>query len=173
LAKWDITDDSIVSNPLKLIGSPTRKVSPELAKQEHDILQTLIDESFSDFKDIVKSGRPEFKKNPADLDKIATGQVFTAKQALANHLVDKLGYIDDAIAQAIALNGLTADDVRVVKYYAPKGLLSDVLMGPSASSDLSALGKGRLDLSALLDLTAPRAYYLCTWLPAVVRHGGL
>ena len=39
LEKWNVTDDSIVSNPLKLIGSPTRKVSPELAKQEHDILQ--------------------------------------------------------------------------------------------------------------------------------------
>ena len=174
LEKWNVTDDSIVSNPLKLIGSPTRKVSPELAKQEHDILQNLVDESFSDFKDIVKSGRPEFQKNPEELDKLATGQVFTAKQALKDHLVDKLGYIEDAVAQAIALNNLTAENVRVVKYSAPKGLLNEVLLGSSASSDLSSLARGsRLDLSALLDLTAPRAYFLCTWLPAVVRHGGL
>jgi len=174
LAKWNVTDDSIVSNPLKLTGSMTRKVSPELAKQEHDILQSLVDQSFSDFKDIVKSGRPVFKKNPEELDKLATGQVFSFQQALDAHLVDKRGYIEDAVNQAIALNGLKADDVRVVKYYAPKGLLSEVLTGSSASSDLSALGRGaRLDLSALLDLTAPRAFYLCTWLPAVVRHGGL
>jgi protease IV len=174
LEKWNITDDSIVSNPLKLIGSPTRKVSPELAKQEHDILQKLIDESFSDFKEIVKKGRPEFEKNPAELDKIATGEVFTAKQAKANHLVDELGYIDEAVAQAIKLNDLDADNVRVVKYSAPKGLLNEMLLGSSASSDLSSLARGsRLDLSALLDLTAPRAYYLCTWLPAIVRHGGL
>lgn len=174
LAKWDITDDSIASNPLKLIGSPTRKVSPEVAKQEHDILQTLIDDSFNDFKDIVKSGRPEFAKNPAELDKIATGQVYSAKQALANHLVDKLGYIDDAVNRAIKLNELDAENVRVVKYFAPKGLLNDVLLGPGASSELSALGHGpRFDLAALLDLTAPRAYYLCTWLPSLVRHGGL
>ena len=173
LEKWNVSDDSIVSNPLKLIGSPTRKVSPELAKQEHDILQNLVDESFSDFKDIVKAGRPEFQKNPDELDKIATGQVFTAKQALKDHLVDKLGYIDDAVAQAIALNGLNAESVRVVKYDAPKSLLN-LFAGASASSDLASLAHGsRLDLSALLDLTAPRAYYLCTWLPAVARQGGL
>ncbi|HEX4000267.1 MAG TPA: signal peptide peptidase SppA [Pirellulales bacterium] len=174
LTKWDITDDSIISNPLKLIGSPTRKVSPELAKQEHDILQTLVDQSFDDFKDIVKSGRPEYKKNPEELDKLATGQVFTAKQALADHLVDKIGYIDDAVNQAIGLNGLEAGSVRVVKYSAPKGLLNEMLLGSSASSDLAALSRGpKFDLSALLDLTAPRAYYLCTWLPSVVRRSGL
>ncbi len=173
LEKWNVTDDSIVSNPLKLIGSPTRKVSPELAKQEHDILQQLVDESFGDFKDIVKSGRPEFRKNPEALDKLATGQVFTAKQALNDHLVDKLGYIEDAVQRAIDLNDLKADNVRVVKYEAPRSLLN-LLGGASASSDLASLAHGsRLDLSALLDLTAPRAYYLCTWLPAVARRGGL
>jgi protease-4 len=145
-----------------------------LAKQEHDILQTLVDQSFDDFKDIVKSGRPEFKKNPEELDKLATGQVFTAKQALADHLVDKIGYIDDAVNQAIGLNGLEAGSVRVVKYSAPKGLLNEMLLGSSASSDLAALSRGpKFDLSALLDLTAPRAYYLCTWLPSVVRRSGL
>ena len=132
LAKWDVTDDSIVSNPLKLTGSMTRKLSPELAKQEHDILQNLVDESFSDFKDIVKSGRPEFQKNPEELDKLATGQVFTAKQALKDHLVDKLGYIEDAVAQAIALNNLKADNVRVVKYDATEGIAeSRCLLGSS------------------------------------------
>lgn len=176
LEKWNITDDSIVSNPLKLIGSPTRKVPPELAEKEHKILQTLVDQSFNDFKDIVKSGRPEFQKNPEELDKIATGQIFTAKQAKDDHLVDQIGYIEDAVNQAIKLNmnGANPDDVRVVKYSAPKGLLGEILLGSSASSDLPALGRGsHLDISALLDLTAPRAYYLCTWLPSVAARGGL
>ena len=34
LEKLDVTDDSIVSNPLKLTGSPTRKAPPEIAKKE-------------------------------------------------------------------------------------------------------------------------------------------
>lgn len=176
LSKWDVVDDSIVSNPLKLIGSPTRKVSPELAKKEKDILQTLVNQSFDDFKEIVKAGRPAFKKDPEKLDKLATGQVFSAKQAKDDGLVDQIGYIDDAVNQAVKLNmpGVNPADVRVVKYTAPKGLLNSLLSGSSATSDLGALDRGpRLDLTALLDLTAPRAYYLCTWLPSVVRRGGL
>ena len=62
LEKWNVTDDTIASNPLKLIGSPTRKTSPEIAEKERAILQKLVDESFQDFKDIVKTGRPKFRQ---------------------------------------------------------------------------------------------------------------
>ncbi len=160
LDKIAVTDDSIVSNPLKLTGSPTRKPPPEVAEKEKKILQDLVDDSFKDFKEIVKSGRPKFQNNDKALDEVATGQVFSAKQALDKGLIDKLGYIEDAIDQAIALNKLTRENVRVIKYTQPKGLL-DVFGSP--------LGEGRthFDLSTLLDLTAPRAYYLCTWLPTV------
>jgi protease IV len=165
LEKLAVNDDSIVSNPLKLTGSPTRKVPPELAEKEKAILQGLVDDSFQEFKEIVKSGRPKFQKDDKALDEVATGQVFSAKQALDKGLVDKPGYIDDAINRAIELNGLNKDNVRVVKYTRPKGLFDDVLGSP--------LGEGqhaRLDLATLLDLTAPRAYYLCTWLPTVAAR---
>ncbi len=167
LEKLAVTDDSIVSNPLKLTGSPTRKVSGELAEKEQKILQALVNDAFTDFKDIVKSGRPKFQNDDKALDAVATGQVFSAKQALDKGLIDKTGYIEDAIDQAIKLNGLTKENVRVVRYSAPKGLL-DLFGGPLGESQ-----HGRLDVSALLDLTAPRAYYLCTWLPAVAAAGKL
>jgi protease-4 len=160
LEKIAVTDDSIVSNPLKLTGSPTRKASPEIAEKEKKILQDLVDDSFKDFKDIVKSGRPKFQNNDKALDEVATGQVFTAKQALDKGLVDKIGYIEDAIEQAITLNKLSKDNVRVVKYTQPRGLF-DAFKSPLAE------GRIRFDVSTLLDLTAPRAYYLCTWLPTV------
>ena len=169
LDNWKIQDDSIASNPLKLLGSPTRKVSPELAIKEKAILQTLVDESFKDFKDIVKSGRPKFRKDPKALDDLATGQIYTARQALESGLVDKLGYLDDAVKRAIELQHLNADSVQVVKYARPQGLLGDVL-GANGSAQNSRLGIGGTDLAALLDLTAPRAYYLWTWLPAMVSQ---
>jgi protease IV len=165
LDKLAVTDDSIVSNPLKLTGSPTRKVTGELAEKEKAILQGLVDDSFKDFKEIVKSGRPKFQNNDKALDAVATGQVFSAKQALDSGLVDKTGYIEDAIEQAIKLNNLSKESVRVVRYSAPKGLL-DVLGGRLGESQ-----RAQLDLSTLLDLTAPRAYYLCTWLPTVAAAG--
>jgi protease-4 len=160
LEKVAVTDDSIVSNPLKLTGSPTRKDSPEIAEKEKKILQELVDESFKDFKEIVKSGRPKFQNNDKALDEVATGQVFTAKQAIDKGLVDKIGYIEDAVEQAITINNLSKENVRVVRYTQPKGLF-DAFKSPFAE------GRVQFDLSSLLDLTAPRAYYLCTWLPSV------
>jgi protease-4 len=160
LESWKIEDDSIASHPLKLMGSPTRKPSDEVAAKEREILQQLVADSFEDFKDIVKLGRPGLAANAKVLDEAATGQIFTAKQALKLGLVDKFGFVEDAADRAIELAGLDRANVRVVKYMKRKGLFEDALALPSAKT-------GSLDLGALLDLTTPRAYYLCTWLPAV------
>ncbi len=163
LAKFDVTDDSIASNPLKLTGSPTKKEPPEIAEKQRKILQTLVDDSFKDFKEIVKAGRPKFVKDEETLDKAATGQVYTAKQAFDLGLVDKIDYLEVAVDRAIALNNLDENNVRVVTYLKPASLFGGVL-SPLGEDGKSA---GRLDLASLLDLTAPRAYYLCTWLPAL------
>ena len=49
-------------------------------------------------------------------DAVATGQIFTAKQALDKGLVDKIGFIEAAIARATELAGENAESVRCVKY---------------------------------------------------------
>jgi hypothetical protein len=61
----------------------------------------------------------------------------------------------------VELAGLTAEKARVVKYSKPKGLLDEVLGGASPT--------GRVDLAAIAELTTPRGWYLCSWLPALVR----
>ncbi len=118
-----IKDDSLVSGPHKLMGSPTRPMNDS----DRKLLQALVDESFKSFKEIVMSGRAKFKSDPAALDKVATGQVFTAQQALDNGLVDKIGFIEDAIARAAELAHVNADNVRCVKYERPPGLFGEVL----------------------------------------------
>jgi protease-4 len=160
LKSWNIKDDSIASHPLKLMGSPTRDPPAEFAAKEQEILEQLVKQSFEDFKDIVKSGRPALANDAAKLKEATTGQIFTAKQALTLGLVDKLGFVEDATDRAIELAGLDRDNVRVIKYNPPASLFGEVL-------GLSEAKSGSLDLGALLSLTAPRAYYLCTWLPAV------
>jgi len=153
MEKWGVEEDDIASHPLKTMGSICRKMTPE----EQQIFKDLVEEGFTQFKDVIKSGRPKFRKNPDALDKIATGQVFTANQALKNGLIDEIGFIENAIDRAITLAKLDAKDVKVVKYKAePK--LANLLFGQSEA-------RKPLDLSALLDGTTPRAYYLCTWLP--------
>jgi protease-4 len=155
IARWGIQDDAVASDPLKTMGSIARKMTP----QERKIFQELVDQGFTQFKDVIKQGRPKFKKDPAALDKLATGQVYTAKQALENGLIDKIGYIEDAIDRAIHLAGLNKKDVRVVKYKAEPHL-SDILWGESRVQT-------PFDLATLMDLATPRAYFLCTWLPAM------
>lgn len=156
-----VRDDSITSGPYKELGSPTKR----LTEADRKILQALVDESFNDFKAIVTSGRPKFKEDPAALDACATGQVFTAKQALERGLIDKIGFIEDAVARAAELAGCKTDDVRCVKYE-PTPTLMGELLGSQAKAPMNA----RLDLAQILDLTAPRAYYLWTWLPALMSN---
>jgi protease-4 len=154
--KLGIVDQSVLSHPLKDMGSLIRPMTEE----EHGIFKELVDESFGHFKEVVKAGRPEFRKDPEALDKLATGQVYTASQALENGLIDKIGFIEDAIDRAIELAKLDKSDVKVVQYN-PTPTLADVLLGGETRSP-------QPDLAAILDLSAPRAYYLCTRLPLLM-----
>ena len=98
LQKWGIQEDAVASDPLKTMGSFARKMT----EKERKIFQGLVDEGFSQFKDAIKQGRPKFRKDPTALDKLATGQVFTAQQALDDGLIDKIGFVEDAIDRAIS-----------------------------------------------------------------------
>jgi protease-4 len=151
-----VEEDSIVSHPLKDLGSFTRPMT----EQEREILQTLVDQGFERFKDVVKYGRPVFQNDPRRLDEVATGQVFTAQQAKDLGLVDEIGFLEEAVDRAIELSGIDPQDYRVVKYK-PEPTLATLLFGDEVHSRTP-------DLSALLEAASPRAYYLYTWLPAAV-----
>ncbi len=159
LGKIAIRDDSIASGPLKQMLSPTKDRTPEVAEQERKILQSLVDAMFARFKSIVKGGRP--KLDDAAIDAVATGQIFTAEQARDAGLVDRIGFLEDAVDRAVAIAGLTKDTARVVKYTKPKAILDEVLGGQSPGASLS--------LEAFAELATPRAWYLCSWWPALVR----
>jgi protease-4 len=159
LEKWNIKDDSIASNPLKMMGSPTRKFPEPIRAEEQKILQELVDSSFAGFKEIVLAGRPALRDNHSAQDVVFTGRIFTARQAQDNHLVDRLGFVEDAIDRAIELAGLDKSSVRVVKFEQAYGLVERMLFGPQGRQK-------PLELAALLEMAVPRAYYMCTWLPA-------
>jgi protease-4 len=162
LNRFNVTDDSVASGPLKQMGSPTKPMKPE----ERKLLQQLVDDSFAGFKQIVMDGRPKFKADPAALDAVATGQIFTAKQALDKGLVDKLGFIEDAVARSAELAGYAKDNVRCVQYEEPRTFFS------SLANSETPLRSPNMNIDSLLELTAPRAYYLWTWLPAALSNTG-
>jgi len=173
LTKWDIRDDSIASHPLKQMGSPTAHLAEPYRTEERDILKQLVDSTFDRFKQIVLDCRTELKADPATQEIVFTGRIFTAGEAKQHHLIDELGFVEDAVARAVELAGLNAETARVVKYHKPVGLLDQLLVGPQESSSRFGLAGGNLSagsLATLFDLAAPRAYYLCTMLPAALRN---
>jgi protease-4 len=158
LNRYEVKDDSIVSHPRKQLLSMTRPISEE----DRQILQSYVDEAFVRFKEIVKQGRPAFRADPAVLDQLATGEIFTAEQARRHGLVDRIGFLEDAIDRAMDLARLDKDKTRVVEYERLGGLFEIPF--------LAEAGGRSFDVATLLELNTPQAYYLATTLPPLVSH---
>ncbi|QDU54273.1 Putative signal peptide peptidase SppA [Aeoliella mucimassa] len=158
LANWSIENDSIATHPLKEILSMTK----EMTEEQREILQTLVDEMLDDFKDKIKAGRPVFQEHPQDLDEIATGQIFSTDQAIELKLVDKKGYLEDAMARAAELGGTDLQNVRCVDYKrAPSAF--DALTG-NAKIESKA---DPMSIQTLQNMATPRAYFLYGGLPGL------
>lgn len=157
--RMDVRDDSIVSHPRKQLLSMTRKASDE----DRAVLQKYVDESFSRFKEIVKSGRPAFRDHPERLDELATGEIFNAESAEKNGLVDRLGFIEDAIARAAELANLDPATARVVEYEPPVTIL-DAITAQQSHLTLQ---------EQMMTLFVPRAYYLFTSFPVLVQSNAM
>ena len=140
-----------------MMGSLTRKFPEAIRAEEQQILKGLVDSSFDDFKQIVLGGRPAARQSRSPEHRLHR-RIFTAKQAKENLLVDRIGFIEDAIDRAIELANLDKKDVRVIKFHKPQGLMDLMLSGSESR-------RQAFDARALLELTVPRAYYLFSWTP--------
>ena len=90
------------------LGSPIKALSDE----KRSLLQTMADEFHARFRDVVLQNRPDVD---ADLATTFDGRVFTAKQAKDLHLIDEIGYLDNAVAVARTKAGVNC--VNVVFYH--------------------------------------------------------
>lgn len=91
LYEWAKMDRYILkSGKFKDIGSDLRDMTPE----EKELMQTMLDDVHSQFIEAVAEGR----KMPVNkVRALATGQIFTGKQAFNEKLVDTLGGLDKAV----------------------------------------------------------------------------
>ncbi|TWT46554.1 signal peptide peptidase SppA [Botrimarina hoheduenensis] len=156
-----VQDQSIASGDLKLMGSPTRRME----EREQQVLQTLVDESYERFKGIVAAGRPALRDDPEALAAVATGQIFSADQAKERGLVDRIGFLEDAIERAAELAGVSLDDVRAVEYGKKVSPVEQLLGAVTPVPSGEAHGP---DLRGFIELAAPRAYYLSTLAPVLL-----
>ncbi len=147
LEKIGVAPLSIKSGAMKDAGSPFRQLTPE----ERAVFQGVIDEMFTRFVGLIVEAR----KIPAERVRgFADGRIYTAEQARELGLVDRLGYMDDAIEMARKAAGLT--EARVVMYHRPREYRTNYYSTtPSAETALTRL-------APLLGAT-PGFFYL--WMP--------
>lgn len=111
--KLGLSDQTVKSGPYKDLGSSRRVPTP----QERAIVQSVVDGMFGRFLAVVQAGRPRLP--PERIRALADGRVYLADQALANGLVDGVGYMQDAVDAAKARAGL--EEATVVLYVRPGG----------------------------------------------------
>lgn len=98
LEKIGIRMEVIKSGPLKDAGSPYR--TPDEADRRS--FQRVIDDLFEQFTQVVARER---QLSMDRVKELATGEIFTGREALALGLVDLLGGFEDALNLAGALTG--------------------------------------------------------------------
>ncbi len=117
------------SGKLKDMMSGEKRPDEELP-EEHQIMQSMIDESFARFKQVVRDGREraaklnegEGRKLADDWENIADGRILSGRSALEKGLVDELGNFDVAVQRAMGLAGV--EKANLVSFEAPPGLSS-------------------------------------------------
>ncbi len=141
----------------KDMGSPFRASTAE----EQRILQELITGLGQKFVALVARHR---SLDAAGSAEISSARIYGADEALRLKLVDRIGYLDDALLDAKRLAGLP-DDAKVVVYRRTK-YPNDNPYNPSAAwSSGSGLSLIDLHLQEIIPSLSPGFYYL--WMPAM------
>ena len=112
---YGVKFETIKSGQYKDIMSQTR----EMTEAERDILQTMVDNMYNRFVNVISTGRG---MSEAEVRSIADGRIYDGGQAKQNNLVDEIGYLDDVIAAIKADNNL--GHVQVVQYQENVGFAS-------------------------------------------------
>lgn len=154
-SKLGVTSDPIKSGPNKDIGNPGRPMTPE----ERAIMQGMVDSFYGQFVRVVAEGRhvPE-----EQVRALADGRVYTGIEAQRLGLVDRVGYLEDAIQAAMGLACVC--DATIVAYDRCEGYRGSIYAAlPKIPSEINV----RLDVPGLS--AAHGATFMYLWEPGVGR----
>ncbi|NPB05241.1 MAG: signal peptide peptidase SppA [Aquificae bacterium] len=99
-AKLGVKVEVVKTGKYKDILNPFREMTPE----EREYLLRLERDVLEQFKEAVVKNRGD--KLKVSIEEIADGRIFSGRQALEIGLVDKLGNLQDAVAEAAKLAGI-------------------------------------------------------------------
>ena len=150
MQKIGVSANTVKSAERKDMGSPFRTMTPE----ERAIFQSVIDDLYRQFllKVMEKRKLPETTART-----LGDGRVYTAEQALTNRLIDRVGYMPDAIE--LARQEAAIEKARVVVYHRPRQYRATYY------AEAQPLDGGLLSSSALGALTGPGPKFLYLWMP--------
>jgi len=126
MKKIGVKTVTIKSGEMKDLGSPLH----DLSEEEQKILEGIINQFYQQFLTVVQDGRKTIVEQK--LRTLADGRVFTAKEALQQQLIDRIGYPTDGIKWAKDIAGVRK--ARVVIYHRPSGHKTN-LYSSTASGD--------------------------------------
>ncbi|MGX7418805.1 signal peptide peptidase SppA [Carnobacterium gallinarum] len=152
--KLGISDTTIKSGQYKDIMSQSRAMTDG----DRAILQTMIDDSYGRFVNVVATGRNMDEKRAREL---ADGRIYDGAQAKSVGLVDEIGYKEDVI-KAIQKD-YKLEDGQVFEYQTTSSSLSNLFF--SKASQVLAPEKNTVsELSNLLEkfgtVDSPKMMYL-------------
>ena len=131
LAKLGVRSDGVGTGPLAGAFDISRPLDPKVGT----VIQAIIDKGYRDFVGNVAKARG---KSYEAIDAVAQGRVWTGQQALERGLVDQLGGLRDAVADAASLAKLGKGyPVRYVE--APLGGFERFLIGLNQNAGLHVL----------------------------------
>lgn len=154
MQKLGIADQTLTTGAFKDAGSPLRPMS----EAERAQLQSVLDQMHARFVEVVVEGRPDL--GPEQVAALADGRIFSAGQALEAGLVDGIGDLHDAIAEAQRLAGIRRS--RVVTYHRPREWVKNVYARSPLPRELT------IRLEPPLPLLA-RPGFLYLWAPGLRR----
>jgi protease-4 len=153
--KIGVASDPIKSGPNKDIGNPGRPMTDV----ERAILQGMVDSFYGQFVKIVAQGRhlPEERVRA-----LADGRVYTGVDAQQLGLVDRVGYLEDALKTAKEMAGI--NDAAIVAYDRGDGYRGSIYAGlPTIPREINV----KLDLPGLGGTGGASFMYL--WEPGAPR----
>lgn len=143
--KLGISAVVVKSGPRKNWPSIFEETTPE---QKQYLMDKLITPAYERFVELVNNGRGMLSK--LEVRELADGSIYGATEALDKHLIDEVGYLDEAIALAESLAGI--EDAHVIEYERPF----------SFTTLFSAQSKSiwKIDRDALREMAVPQLMYL-------------
>jgi protease IV len=148
---YGVTQNYITSGEFKAMGSSWKELTPE----EREIFQSIVDEDYDGFVDVIVEGRDLPEERVREL---ADGRIYSGEQARDLGLVDRFGDLEDAARVARDLADVS--EATVVRYVQPPTIRETLLarVAPTESETSQIMDRAGLNLEA-------KPYYL--YLPGV------